>query len=264
MTRGFLRQMVGELRPIIEAGGYASPATEPRPHPSLREALHSAGRQALIVEYKRAAPGSSGKPLPQYRIDEFLDRLRGAPLAGLSCLTAAPHFQGSPSDLRELTRNDPRPALFKDFVIDPRQVDCAARSGASAILLLASLPRAGIEVPLAGLADRAHALGLEVLLELHAPDELDWVDRVPADLIGVNVRNLDTLEIDRATASATLGALSHRTAVVGLSGVTGPETAEWFWRRGADAILVGSAVARSEDPLRFLASLRGPGEGHHG
>jgi indole-3-glycerol phosphate synthase len=261
MTRGFLAQIVGELRPIIEAGGYAVTASGPLHRPSLRDAILSSSPRSLMVEYKRAAPGSPGHPLPQYRIDEFLYRLRGAPVVALSCLTAAPHFRGSPSDLRELTRNDPRPVLFKDFVIDPRQVDCAARSGASAILLLASFPRAGIEVPLTALSERARTLGLEVLLELHAPDELDWVDRVPADLIGVNVRNLDTLEIDRATASATLEELAGHHPVIGLSGVTGPESAEWFWRRGADAILVGSGVARSEDPLRFLASLRGNREG---
>ncbi|MHB1435144.1 MAG: beta/alpha barrel domain-containing protein [Thermoplasmata archaeon] len=260
MTRPFLVELVEELRPIIEAGGYDAPAIAVGPPPSLRKAIANAAPRALVVEYKRAAPGGSASPLPQYRIDEFLDRIRGARVAALSCLTVPPHFQGSPSDLRELAARDRRPVLFKDFVIDPRQVDCAARIGASAILLLASLPRAGIEVPLAELADRAHAKGLEVLLELHAPEERVWIDRVPADLIGVNVRNLNTLEIDRPTASATLEGLPHRIPVIGLSGVTGPESAEWFWRRGADAILVGSGVARSEDPLRFLTSLRGGSE----
>ncbi len=261
MTRGFLPRMVGELRPIIEAGGYEAAPAGTAPRPSLRKAIEGDAPRALIVEYKRAAPGSPGRPLPQYRTDAFLDRIRGARVAGLSCLTAAPHFDGSPSDLRALAGRDPRPILFKDFVIDRRQVDCAARIGASAILLLASLPRAGIDVPLAELADRAHALGLEVLLELHAPEERVWIDRVPADLIGVNVRNLDTLEIDRTTASATLEGLSHRSPVIGLSGVTGPESADWFWSRGVEAILVGSAVARSEEPLRLLASLQRRSEG---
>ncbi|EQD73259.1 indole-3-glycerol-phosphate synthase, partial [mine drainage metagenome] len=188
------------------------------------------------------------------------ERIRGAPVAALSCLTVTPRFRGSPADLRALATRDRRPVLFKDFVIDPRQVDCAARIGASAILLLASLPRAGSTSLLPELAEHAHARGLEVLLELHAPEERAWIDRVPADLLGVNVRNLDTLAIDRVAASEILNGLSHRTPVIGLSGVTGPESADWFWSRGADAILVGSGLARAQDSLSFLSSLRGGAE----
>jgi len=80
---------------------------------------------------------------------------------------------------------------------------------------------------------------------------------VAADMYGVNVRDLDTLTIDPATAEATLGAAAAagRRPLIGLSGVERPEDAARFWDRGADGILVGTAVARSSDPGKFLDSL---------
>jgi indole-3-glycerol phosphate synthase len=86
---------------------------------------------------------------------------------------------------------------------------------------------------------------------------------VAADVYGVNTRNLDTLSIDRATATETLGrarALGLR-PLLGLSGVARPSDAAQFWKEGVDGLLVGSAVARAADPVDFLASLRRPADG---
>jgi indole-3-glycerol phosphate synthase len=256
MTEHWLPQMVGKLLPLIEAGLYDGRGERPPRRASFRRTLEAAGPRALIAEFKRAAPGGLSRPLPQFPMERFLRRLQDAPVAAFSCLTAPPYFQGSPEDLRELAARDPRPVLFKDFVIDSRQVDCAARIGASALLLLASLPRAGVDVPLEELAEHAHRLGLEVLLELHAPEELEWLTRVPADLVGVNVRNLDSLTIDRETARRTFERLPRDEPILGLSGVTCPEDAAWFWEQGAEGIVVGSGLAQSDEPVRFLTSLR--------
>jgi len=156
--------------------------------------------------------------------------------------------------------------LYKDFIVDRRQVDAAARSGASALLLIARLETEGHAVEsLSSLANAAHDRGLEVVLEFHARTELSRVAGVAADVYGVNTRNLDTLAIDRETADATIReavGLGLR-PLLGLSGVAHPSDAQRFWDEGVDGILVGSAVARAPDPAQFLASLRRPPAGEH-
>ncbi len=161
--------------------------------------------------------------------------------------------------MADLARCTPRPVLFKEFVVADEQIEVAARAGASAILLIARLAAEGhLDRPLAELADEAHDRGLEVLLEVHRSAELSWVEGVRADVFGVNVRDLDTLQIDRPTAMRAL-ADAHAAGLkplLGLSGVTNPSDAAAFWNAGADGLLVGTAVARSNEPAEFLDTLR--------
>jgi indole-3-glycerol phosphate synthase len=149
--------------------------------------------------------------------------------------------------------------VFKDFVVDPRQLEAASRSGASAVLLIARLEEEGLlTTALSELAAEAHARGLEVLLELHDKSELRRTADVAADVYGVNVRDLDTLRMAPTTADATIRAAAKLRPLLGLSGVASPADARRFWNAGVDGILVGSAVARSADPAALLQSLYRP------
>ena len=264
MDTSFLDDIIPEIRRAVEDPRYGGDLPEPdvaRPRPSLRKALLAARASGgLMVEYKRVSPGQAEPVLPFRTVAAFVEATRSNATA-FSCLATAPRFRGSPGHVAELARSVDRPVLFKDIVVDPRQVEVAARTGAGAVLLIARLADHGVPVEeLGSLADDAHRLGLEVVLEFHHRAELSRMADVAADVYGVNVRDLGTLAIDRATAEATLeaAAAEGRRPLLGLSGVEGAVDARRFWDHGADGILVGSAIARSSHPAAFLATLARP------
>jgi len=259
---GFLAEIVTATNEALRDPSYGRnlPTPPPGPRPSLRGAVErdrDAG--ALLVEFKRFSPGQKDPQLPVRSVEEFVRATAPAGVAAYSCLATHSRFAGSPADVAALVRATRKPVLFKDFVLDRRQLDAALHAGASAVLLIARLATEGpLKVPLSDLADEAHARGLEVLLEFHDKTELSEAERVAADVYGVNARDLDSLTIARPTAEATVKAASARglRPLLGLSGVESPEDARRLWSSGVDGILVGSAVARAADPSEFLASLR--------
>jgi indole-3-glycerol phosphate synthase len=260
VNMGFLAEIVRETQTSVARPGYLV-EEEVRaglvPRPSLKSAIERAGPGgALVVEYKRVSPGSDDPLLPVRSVEEFVRLTRPGDVAGYSCIATEPRFHGSPHDVAELTARTDLPVLFKDFVVDPRQLEAATRSGASAILLIARLETEGLlTTPLAELASAAHARELEVLLEFHDKSELRRIGNVAADMYGVNVRDLDTLRMEPATAGATIRAAAGLRPLLGLSGVAGAADALRFWELGVDGILVGSGVARSPDPGAFLQTL---------
>ncbi len=264
---GFLAEIVRAARREVGAPGYLDSVGPPagRSRVSLRAAVErDRARGALVVEFKRVSPGRPDPRLPERPIPEFVGATEAAGVSGYSCLATRARFEGSPSDVRQLAMATARPVLFKDFVVEPVQIDAAERAGASAVLLIARLAtEAHLEHPLPELAAYAHDRGLEVLLEFHRSTELSAASGVAADMYGVNVRDLDTLAIERATAFETLRTARERglAPLLGLSGVEGPVEARAFWRAGVNGILVGSAVARSKTPDRFLKSLFRPEAG---
>ena len=256
---GFLSEIVEETRRALRDPAYWE-GLDPgpgRPGPSLRRAIErDRSRGAVIVEYKRVSPGSADPELPVRSVPEFVRAVADAHPTGFSGLASIPRFRGRPADVALLRRESDLPVLFKEFVIDPVQLDAAVRAGASAVLLIARLAEGdGGAVPIGPLAEAAHERGLEVLLEFHARAELNRAKDVAADVYGVNVRDLDTLRLDRATAEATLAAAQDLRPLVGLSGVEGPAEAHRFFDLGADGILVGSSAARAADPSAFVRSL---------
>jgi len=262
----FLDEIVQAVRHSVSRSDYdrGVPARARGDPPSFRQAVeHGAPGGALVVEYKRVSPGQSNPMLPTRSVAEFLSAT-GQHATAYSCLATAPLFDGSPSDVAELAGATELPVLYKDFVVDERQVEVAARTGASAVLLIARLEENGRPVPrLSGLADAAHRLGLEVVLEFHHRSELRGAADVAADVYGVNTRNLDTLTIDRATALATLGEAQARglRPLLGMSGVESRADADRLWEAGVDGLLVGTSVARAVDPASFLAGLKRPAVG---
>lgn len=260
----FLLEIVRETRATLGNPSYGAllPATHPPARPSLVAAIvRDRARGAILVEHKRVSPGAPDPILPPQTMDEFVRGGEAAEITGYSCLATHARFDGSPRDVAELSARTGRPVLFKDFVIDPIQIEAAARAGASAILLIARLAGPPYEIPLAELASESHRLGLEVLLEFHDRTELRLTEDLAADMYGVNTRDLTSLLLDRPVAAETLRATSHLRPMLGLSGVAGPEEARQFWALGTDGILVGTAFARAKDPLAFVSSLRRPAGG---
>lgn len=257
---GFLADLLPRVKAQVADSGYLDglPESPLRRAPSLREAIgRAADRWAVLVERKHESPGVSEPALPDVPLDRFVEQAREGGADGLSCLATTPAFHGSPLEVSELVRVSNLPVLFKDFVIDPLQVEAAYRAGASAILLIARLESGGfLEIPTRELAMTARARGLEVLLEVHDPDEWPVADDVAVDIFGVNLRDLDTLRFEPEVAEDTFRTAAAHRPLLGLSGVSTPEEARRYRQWGADGLLVGTGFARASHPASFLRSLR--------
>jgi indole-3-glycerol phosphate synthase len=262
LTMGFLANLLPRLRAQIDAPEYLEglPETPPRRAPSLKNAVtHARDGWAVLVERKHESPGSDDPALPPIPIDQFVEWAKAGAADGLSCLATAPAFRGSPREVADLVRASALPVLFKDFVIDPIQVEAAFRAGASAILLIARLQSGGfLEIPIRELASIARARGLEVLLEVHDPDEWSVADDAAVDLFGVNIRDLDTLQFGADVIEETFRVAGGHRPLLGLSGISSPAEAERYRLWGADGLLVGTGFARASDPAAFLRGLRVP------
>jgi indole-3-glycerol phosphate synthase len=258
----FLGSIIPEVRRDVRSPEYLDglPAGGTRPRVSLARSIQNAPADgAILIEYKRVSPGAEDPALPSSTAAEFVDRFSSALVAGYSCIGTRPVFAGSPRTCRSIAERTDRPVLFKDFVIDPVQIEAADRAGCSAILLIARLATRGLlDHSLAELAREAHARRLEVLLEIHDPSEVRLATGVPADILGVNLRNLETLRLAPEIATSTTRILRSKLPRLGLSGVTGPSEARRWWELDMDGILVGTAAARAPDPDAFLRGLRRP------
>jgi len=228
--------------------------SEARVRPPFGAALRSGGVQ-VIAEVKRSSP-SQGDIAP-LEPAEAARAYEAGGAAAISVLTEEAHFGGTLEHLREVARAVRLPLLRKDFTVHPRQLTEAREAGASAVLLIAAVLGGALAPYLA----YAHALGLEALVEVHDEAELDAALAAGARVLGVNNRDLRTLEVDLRVAPRLLRAARRR----GYAGVT---VAESGYRSAAelepllglaDAVLVGTGLARSGDLRGALEALRGAG-----
>ncbi|MCL2316722.1 MAG: indole-3-glycerol-phosphate synthase [Actinomycetia bacterium] len=174
----------------------------------------------------------------------------------LSVVTAPGDFGGSEALLADVVAATGVPVLRKDFITTPVQVEAAAALGASAVLLICSLMD---ERTLTRLAEVAAGAGLEALVEAHTADELAWARRLGADLVGINNRDITAGETDDGgveRTSALAGLVPGGTLLVSESGIATRSDAESAALAGADAVLVGTALWRADDPVAALAGLR--------
>jgi indole-3-glycerol phosphate synthase len=183
-----------------------------------------------------------------------LDYQKGG-AAAISVLTDAPHFGGSLEDLSEVAQAVPIPVLRKDFLLSERDLCDARIYGASAALLIAAaLDREHLK----RLIRFSNSIGLEILLEVHDPDEISGLDLVGLDFrgaLGINQRDLFTFEVEPDRALLFRAQLGDSFPVVAESGVKGPEDARALAAAGYDAILVGETLMRAEDRLGALKAL---------
>ena len=227
-------------------------ADETRRGPSLERALRSAS-VALLAEVKRRSPSKGA-------IAESLDAVEQARAygeggaAGVSILTEPEHFGGTVEDLRRVRAALAIPVLKKDFHVAPIQLLEACALGASAALLIV---RALAPARLQELMDYGGMLGLELLVEVRDEDELARALAAGATMIGVNNRNLETLEIDPGTADRLIPSIPPRIVAVAESGVRTRGDVERYAACGADAVLVGSALSAAADPVAATRSLGG-------
>jgi len=162
------------------------------------------------------------------------------------------YFGGSPELFDQVLNRTDLPLLWKDFVVHPFQIELAARLGASAILLIAGLLKGK---DLADMIDRAGAEGLRPLVEIHDENELNRALDAGADLVGVNNRDLVTLEVDLELSWRLAPHLEGSVQSVAESGLRNPEDVIKMADLGYRAVLIGEAFVTSPDPVKSLADM---------
>jgi indole-3-glycerol phosphate synthase len=225
------------------------PARRGRP---FSEALVDEGI-ALIAEMKRASP-SAGPIRPGASVSEVVRAYEAAGAAACSVLTEPSHFGGSLADLVEARAACRLPLLRKDFLIDPYQLVEARVAGADAVLLIVAAlgPQR-----LGALMEAAAELGMDSLVEVHDEGDAEIAVEAGAELIGINNRNLKTLEVDPRTTLRLLPDLPAGTVVVAESGIGSRADVLELERAGVDAILVGEALMRAPDLGEAVRALTG-------
>jgi indole-3-glycerol phosphate synthase len=242
-----------DLRPLDDVANLAR-ARAMRPPRDFEAALKSGG-PAVIGEVKRASPSAGAiaerDPVEQARAYAV------AGVAAISVLTDRRDFGGSLADLRAIRVAVDVPLLRKDFLVHPSQLIEARAAGADAVLLIV----AGLsDEELAALLGTCEDLGIAALVETHSDADLDRALASDAPVVGVNARDLESLDVDVAAALARLERIPSERVAVMESGIARRADVEAAARAGASAILVGEALMRAPDPGSKIRELLGADE----
>jgi indole-3-glycerol phosphate synthase len=217
---------------------------------------------SVIAEFKRRSP-SAGEIAASADLTEQVGAYERGGAVALSILTEEGSFGGSLADLRAAREACDLPILRKDFIVDPYQLYEAAVYGADAVLLIV---RALDDAELRAIYDEARGLDLDCLVEVHDGAELERALHLGAEVIGINNRDLDDGNVDVRTTYELMPDVPTGKTVVSESGISAREELEELERVGVDAVLVGEALMRSEDPEALARDLTGLDEStreHH-
>jgi len=206
---------------------------------------------SVIAEVKRSSPSKGALAEIKDPAALAVDYAAGG-AAAISVLTEQRRFGGTLADLRAVRSEVTIPVLRKDFITTSYQLWEARAAGADmALLIVAALDQFALE----SLIDRARSIGLTPLVEVHDELEVQRALGADADLIGVNARDLKTLEVDRHTFERLAPKIPDSAVKVAESGVRGPHDVIEYARFGANVVLVGETLVRGDDPRATVADL---------
>lgn len=241
-------------RPFIAARRTAEAAVRADPPRGFEAAMRrriGQGDAAVIAEIKQASP-SKGVLRESFEPPAIARSYARNGAACLSVLTDENFFRGALSDLRAARAACGLPALRKDFIVDAYQVYEARTHGADAVLLIVAVLD---DAQLADFAAIARELGMDVLVEVHAADELERALRVDTALVGINNRNLRSFDVSLDATLSLLPLVPAGKLVVTESGIRSREDVRRMRTAGVNGFLVGEAFMRAPEPGEALQAL---------
>jgi indole-3-glycerol phosphate synthase len=239
-----LRQAATSLERLKERVKIVDPALNPMP-------VFRGPGVAVIAEVKRSSP-SKGTLATISDPAALAAEYEAGGAAAISVLTEQRRFGGTLDDLVRVRLAVSVPVLRKDFIVSSYQLFEARAAGADLVLLIVA---ALTDAELTSLIERARSIGLTPLVETHTADEVRRADDAGARLIGVNARNLQTLEVDPLTFARLAPLIPDGIVRIAESGVRGPHDVIELARCGADVVLVGEALVTGRDPRAGVADL---------
>ena len=211
---------------------------------SLKESIKN-NNSGIICEFKRRSPSNQNINYIS-SLSDVVSGYEEAGAAGLSILTNKEYFDGDTQDIIDIRDISNLPILRKEFIISEYQVIEAKSIGSDAILLIASILS---KEEIIGYSSLAKSIGLEVLLEIHSEDELYKISGEDIDIVGVNNRNLDTLEIDLNNSVELYGKIPSKFIKISESGISEVESILKLKEVGYNGFLIGEKFMKTNNPM---------------
>ena len=211
---------------------------------SLKESIKN-NNSGIICEFKRRSPSNQNINYIS-SLSDVVSGYEEAGAAGLSILTNKKYFDGDTQDIIDIRDISNLPILRKEFIISEYQVIETKSIGSDAILLIASILS---KEEIIGYSSLAKSIGLEVLLEIHSEDELYKISGDDIDIVGVNNRNLDTLEIDLNNSIELYGKIPSKFVKISESGISEVESILKLKEVGYNGFLIGEKFMKTNNPM---------------
>ena len=246
MAENILRKLVNNSQMAIDDGTYDIDVKLQKSSKDFIQIIKTNPHATLLTEVKFASP-SLGKIRTLTDPASIAKQMIAGGSKALSILTQPHLFHGSPEYFMKVRQSVDIPLLMKDIMIDKIQIDAAKKMGADYMLVIQSLFDQGYLKEIDEFVDYGHKQGLKILLEVHTKEEFQNALKTDTDIIGINNRNLDTLEIDLKTTERVLEGYEKSKIILSESGINTTEDIQYLKKCGADAFLIGSSIMKSDN-----------------
>jgi len=252
--KDMLEKLANNSQKAISDGTYEISYKNSRSEKDLIKQIRGNKHASLITEVKFSSP-SLGNIREVSDPVMIAKQMVDGGAVGLSVLTQPYLFNGSPDYFTKIRKSVKVPLLMKDIVVDKSQIDAAEKLGADMVLLIQAIFDKKFAKDIDEFVSYAHKKKLLVLLESHTKKEFSDSAKTKADILGINNRNLDTLEIDLETTKSILKDKDEKRIIISESGVESPKDIQFLRKCGADAFLVGSSIMKSKDIKGLVSEL---------
>ena len=254
MAENILRKLVNNSQAAIDEGVYDVDVKLQKSDKDFLQIIKTNKHATLLTEIKFSSP-SLGKIRTLSDPSSIAKQMIAGGSKALSILTQPHMFNGSPEYFMQVRQAVDVPLLMKDIMIDRVQIDAAEKIGADYMLVIQSLFDQGFLKDIDEFIKYGHRKGLKILLEVHTKQEFQNALKTESDLIGINNRNLDTLEIDLKTTERVLEGYKKTRPILSESGIETPEDIQYLKKCGADAFLIGSSIMKSDNIEEYVRKL---------
>ena len=246
MAENILRKLVNNSQMAIDDGVYELDVDLQKSNKDFVQIIKTNPHATLLTEIKFASPSLGKIRTTSDPVSIANQMIKGGSKA-LSILTQPHLFNGSPEFFMKVRQAVDVPLLMKDIMIDKIQIDAAKKMGADYMLVIQSLFDQKFITDIDEFINYGHKQGLEILLEVHTKAEFENALNTEADVIGINNRNLDTLEINLKTTEVVLKGYEKSKIILSESGIETPDDINYLKKCGADAFLIGSSIMKSDN-----------------